>query len=129
MGQDGAMDPMTEVLAAAEERARALAGADDTALRALLHRDFGWTSHTGERFDLESYVRSNKAGRAVWHGQGLRDPAVVVVADTAVLTCVVVDEVDLGDGVRTFTMPMTQTWVRSGGRWLLLAGHAGPRLD
>jgi hypothetical protein len=24
---------------------------------------------------------------------------------------------------------MTQTWVDVGGRWLLLAGHAGPRLD
>ena len=48
---------------------------------------------------------------------------------TAVLTCVVVDEVDQGEGVRTDTMPMTQTWVRADGRWLLLAGHAGPRLD
>lgn len=119
------MDAKSEVLAAAEKRARALAGTDETALRALLHPDFGWTAHTGERLDLESYVRSNKAGRTVWKTQTLRDPAVVVVGPTAVLTCVVVDEVERG----TYTMPMTQTWVHEGGRWLLLAGHAGPRLD
>jgi hypothetical protein len=113
-----------EVLAAAEERAQALAGADEAALRRLLHPDFGWTSHTGERFDLESYLRSN-LDRNVWHGQLLRDPAVVVVAETAVLTCVVTDELEHG----TVTMPMTQTWVRTEGRWQLLAGHAGPRLD
>ncbi len=123
------MDERAEVLAAAEERARALAGTDETALRRLLHPDFGWTAHTGRRFDLESYVRSNRGGGTGWHGQTLRDPAVVVVGPTAVLTCVVVDEMDQGDGVRTFTMPITQTWVRDGGRWLLLAGHAGPRLD
>jgi Domain of unknown function (DUF4440) len=119
------MDPGIEVLAAAEERARALAGADETALRRLLHPDFGWTAHTGERFDLSSYLRSNLGGRTVWRAQTLRDPAVVVVGDTAVLTCLVTDEVERG----TFTMPMTQTWVRTDGRWLLLAGHAGPRLD
>ena len=118
-----------EVLAAAEERARALAGDDEDALRRLLHPEFSWTSHTGERFDRESYLRANRGGGTVWHGQSLRDPAVVVAGSAAVLTCVVVDEVDKGDGVRTYPMPMTQTWVDVGGRWLLLAGHAGPRLD
>jgi Domain of unknown function (DUF4440) len=117
------------VLAAARERARALAGGDEDALRRLLHPDFGWTSHTGERFDRESYLRANRGGGTVWHGQTLRDPAVVVVGAAAVLTCVVVDRVDKGDGVRTYTMPMTQTWVDVDGRWLLLAGHAGPRID
>ncbi len=117
------------MLAAAEERARALAGTDEAALRRLLHPDFGWTAHTGQRFDRDSYLRSNQGGGTVWHGQTLRDPAVVVVGPTAVLTCVVVDEVDKGAGVRRFTMPMTQTWVHTDGRWLLLAGHAGPRLD
>ena len=117
------------MLAAATQRARALAGGDEDALRRLLHPDFRWTSHTGEHFDRESYLRSNRRGGTVWHGQTLRDPAVVVVGPAAVLTCVVVDEVDRGDGVRTYTMPMTQTWVDVDGRWLLLAGHAGPRLD
>lgn len=117
------------VLAAAQERARALAGDDEDALRRLLHPDFRWTAHTGRRFDLESYVRSNRGGGTVWYGQTLRDPAVVVVGPTAIMTCVVVDEVDRGDGVTTYTMPMTQTWVRDDDRWLLLAGHAGPRLE
>lgn len=113
------------VLAAAEARARALAAGDEPALRALLHPDFRWTSHRGDRFDRDAYVRANCGGGTVWHGQELRDPTVTVVADTAVLTCTVIDEVGAG----TFTMPMTQTWVRTDGRWRLLAGHAGPRLD
>ncbi|MEV4109855.1 hypothetical protein [Nonomuraea sp. NPDC049695] len=46
------------------------------------------------------------------------------------LRCVVVDDVVTGEGVRSARrMPMTQTWVKEEGRWLCLAGHAGPRLE
>jgi hypothetical protein len=55
---------------------------------------------------------------------------VAVVGDTAVLRCTAVDTVDVGGtGPQTFTMPMTQTWVRTQDGWRCLAGHAGPRLD
>ena len=51
----------------------------------------------------------------------------MVVGDTAVLYAEVTDVVLADDGAETFTMPMTQVWVRQDGDWKCLAGHAGPR--
>ena len=116
------------VLAASEARAAALAGADADALLGLLHPRFQWTSHHGDRFDRDGYVRRNTGGAVSWKAQEMGDIEVVVVGDAAVVTCTVTDEVDAGEGFEVFTMPMTQTWVRSGGSWLCLAGHTGPRL-
>jgi len=53
---------------------------------------------------------------------------VVVVDAVAVLRCVAVDDVDVGEGRQEHRMAMSQTWIRVGGRWQCLAGHAGPRL-
>ena len=118
-----------DVLSAALQRAKAMAGKNETRLRELLHPSFTWISHKGDWFDLESYLDSNRRGSNTWHGQELRDPEVRVVDETAVLRCIVVDSVDIGSGQpETFTMPMTQTWIRQGDQWLCLAGHAGPRL-
>ena len=89
-----------------------------------------WTSHQGERFDLDSYLQSNQHGVNAWVDQERLDPELQVVGDTAVLTCVVRDRVDVGSGrPETFVMPMTQTWVRRRGRWVCLAGHTGPRVE
>jgi len=118
---------LDDVIAAAIERAAALAGADEDRLRRLLHPEFGWISHRGDRFDLESYLDSNQRGLTTWLGQELREPTVAVVGDTAVLRCTAVDTVDVGGGPETFVMPMTQTWVRTADGWRCLAGHAGPR--
>ena len=120
------MTPEDEVRAAASARADALARGDTDALRALLHPGFAWTSHRGETFDRETYVRRNTGGEVRWSGQTLEDVEVVVVGATAVLRCTAVDRIE-ADGPAVFRMPMTQTWVRSGGSWLCLAGHAGPR--
>ena len=95
----------------------------------LLHPDFGWTSHTGERFDRESYVRSNTEGNTRWDRQELSEVKVVAHERTAVLHCQVVDAVDHGAGVEELRMPMTQVWVRDNDHWLCLAGHAGPSLS
>ncbi|WP_327632961.1 nuclear transport factor 2 family protein [Kribbella sp. NBC_00482] len=116
-----------QVVAAARDRADALASGDGERLRSLLHRDFGWISHLGEEFDRERYISSNVGGSLTWNAQTLTDVQVVVVGDTAVLRCVVMDHVDAGRGEESFRMPMTQTWVRVTDRWLCLAGHAGPR--
>ncbi|WP_133784715.1 nuclear transport factor 2 family protein [Kribbella sp. VKM Ac-2571] len=117
-----------QVLAAARDRADALASRDGGRLRRLLHADFHWTSHRGEEFDRERYVSSNTGGKLAWSAQSLSGAEVVVVGDAAVLRCLVTDRVDAGRGTESFRMPMTQTWVRVSGRWLCLAGHAGPRL-
>jgi len=123
------MDSAQQVLEAARSRAEALVGGDPDRLTAFLHESFRWTSHTGEEFDLESYVRSNAGGRTVWRRQRMVDPEVTVVDDVAVLRCTVVDEVETTGGPETFRMPMTQVWVRYDAQWQLLAGHAGPRLS
>ena len=116
-----------DVLAAAQARADALGAGDAAALTALLHEDFRWTSHVGETYDRDEYVRRNTAGTTVWRSQELGDGLVVVVADTGALYAEVVDVVEGADGTPTaYRMPVTQVWVREGPHWRCLAGHAGP---
>ena len=122
------LDPRHEVIKAAEARAAALADADAEGLSRLLHQNFRWTSHVGETYSREEYIRRNTGGHTAWRSQHLTDPDVVVVGRTAVLFTEVIDVVDAGaDGPQWFRMPMTQVWVREGGEWTCLAGHAGPR--
>ena len=118
-----------DVLRAFERRAVALVDADERALRRLLHPEFVWTSHSGERFDLAAYLRANVDGRLRWLRQELHDPRVIVVGDVAVVTGVVSDTVVRGSAPVTFVMPLTQTWVADDGGWRCLAGHAGPLLE
>ena len=55
------MDATTEVIRAAEARAEALATGDTVTLRDLLHSEFRWVSHTGERFDRHRKERPKNA--------------------------------------------------------------------
>lgn len=122
------MNAEQQVVAAAEDRASALAAGDALRLAALLHEGFTWTSHTGETYSRSEYVRRNTTGHKVWRSQRLSGVEVVVVADTAVLYAEVTDEVQgEEDELEIFRMPMTQVWVRQGDVWKCLGGHAGPR--
>jgi cold shock CspA family protein len=114
------------LVVAARARAAALATNDAENLLRLLHPDFTWTSHRGEVLDRASYVRGNTDGSLTWLEQRLEEVRTRIVGDTGVLTCVAHDRV-VRDGVElTFTMPVTQTWVREQHQWRCLAGHAGP---
>ena len=129
----GAMNQADDVLAAAQQRARALRAGEADGLRRLLHPELRWTTHTGLQLDREGYIASNTGAQQTvrWVRQRLEDPDVTVVGDVAVLVCVVADTVvpaGRTDEV-THRMPMTQVWVRAHRGWQLLAGHAGPRLD
>lgn len=130
--QSGGMGTEQEraVIDASQDRAAALAAGDAERLRAVLHAQFRWTTHTGETFDRAAYIRRNTNGSTVWSSQVLSDPHVVVVDQTAVLYASVTDVIlsDRGEP-RTFEMPMTQVWVRDDGAWRCLAGHAGPRRE
>ena len=75
--------------------------------------------------DREGYVRNNTAGDLTWRSQRLDDTHVTRVGDTAVLTAVAVDDVERAGTPQTFRMRVTLTWVREGGEWVCLAGHAG----
>jgi hypothetical protein len=122
------MDAEQEVMAAAQERASALAAGDAERLSAVLHGDFRWTSHVGVTYSRSEYISRNTKGDTVWRSQRLSSPEVVVVGDTAVLYAEVTDVVLSGvDETETFQMPMTQVWVRLNRSWKCLAGHAGPR--
>ena len=119
------MNQADEVLMVAERRASALVDGEPDRLRRLLHPEFRWTSHRGDRLDREGYVRVNTR-ELRWVKQRLEDPEVTVVGDTALLLCTAHDTV-VRDGVeQTVTMPVTQVWVRSHKSWVCLAGHAGP---
>jgi hypothetical protein len=122
------MNQADEVLLLAEARARALVIGEPDRLRRLLHPEFRWTSHRGERFDRESYVLTNTRD-VQWVKQRLEDPEVTVVADTAVLLCTAHDTLVRQGLEQSFRMPVTQVWVRSYRSWVLLAGHAGPAVD
>ena len=121
------MDATTEVIRAAEARAAALAAGDVARLRDLLHSEFRWVSHTGERYDRDSYVSTYGQNGAEGSEQTLTDIRVVAHPQTAVLRCTVVESVDHGHGPREYRMPMTQVWVLRDEQWLCLAGHAGAR--
>lgn len=122
------MDDAQEVIAAARARAAALADGDGERLSALLHEDFKWTTHRGETYSRDEYVRRNTEGPTDWRSQDLDKTEVVVVGDTAVLYAEVTDVVVSAEGeFETFRMPMTQVWIRLNGDWRCLAGHAGPR--
>lgn len=117
------MDDRQEVILAAEARAEALARGDAAHLSSLLHTDFRWTSHTGDSFDRDDYVRRNTSGAVAWQSQQLCDIEVIVVPGAAVLRAEVVDTV----GGEVYRMPVTQVWVHGDSGWVCLAGHAGPR--
>ncbi len=122
------MDAAQEVMAAAEQRASALAAGDAQLLSALLHEDVRWTSHVGDTYSRSEYIRRNTEGGTVWRSQRLSSAEIVVAGDTAVLHAEVTDVVlSQNDEPETFRMPMTQVWVRLNQGWRCLAGHAGPR--
>ena len=64
----------------------------------------------------------------MWRGQTLEDVQVAVGGETAVLTAIVVDEVELDGEGATNRLRLTQVWVRGENGWTCLAGHAGPRV-
>ena len=70
------MSAHLDVLAAARARAEALAAGDAVRLTELLHADFRWTSHRGDRFDRAGYVEANTGGRTIWRRQDLGERSV-----------------------------------------------------
>ena len=65
----------------------------------VAHPQFRWVSHTGERFDRDSYVESGADASPA--GPPELSDVDVITHDpwTAVLRCQVLDEVDRGDGI------------------------------
>jgi len=117
-----------EVIASAQQRARALARRDAEELQRLMHPKLRWTTHLGVVLDRDAYIAGNTDGSLVWREQRLEQLTVAVVGDTAVLATVVVDVVERDGRQETFRLRLTQTWVREAGVWQCIAGHAGPSL-
>ena len=107
------MDDRAQVLAAARERASALADGDTERLSALLHAEFHWTSHVGETYDRTEYVRRNTEGHTVWRSQEMAAPRWTSSATPPCCAPTVTDVVLTESGEpATFRMPVTQAWVR-----------------
>jgi ketosteroid isomerase-like protein len=118
-----------QVLLVAEQRAIALAAGDPDALRALMHPSLQWTTYKGDLLSREQYVAGNTGGVLIWKSQRLEGTRVVVIGDTAVLTALVTDEVRRDGQDQSFTLRLTQTWVRAESGWQCLAGNAGPEVE
>jgi ketosteroid isomerase-like protein len=116
--------PSEEVTAAARRRAAALVSGDEATLRLLMHPDLQWTTFRGEVLGYEDYIAGNTRAGLRWRAQRLEGVTVVVVGDTAVLTAAVTDEVSRDGRDQSFTLRLTQTWVRTPEGWRCLAGHA-----
>jgi len=117
-----------QVLLAAEQRAAALAAGDLEALRALMHPALQWTTYKGDVLSRDQYIAGNTGGALTWRSQRLEGTRTVVVGDTAVLTALVTDEVRRDGQDESFTLRLTQTWVRAESGWQCIAGHAGPNI-
>jgi len=89
-----------------------------------MHPALQWTTHKGDVLGYEEYIEGNIRGGLVWRAQHLDDIRVVVVADTAVLTASVTDEVQRDGHDQIFILRLTQTWLRTSDGWRCLAGHA-----
>ncbi len=94
----------------------------------MMHPSLQWTTFRGEVLSREQYIARNTGGVLIWRSQRLVAPRVVVVGDTAVLTALVTDEVRKDGLDQSFTLRLTQTWVRAKSGWQCLAGHAGPEV-
>lgn len=94
-----------------------------------MHPSLQWTTFTGDVLTREQYIAGNTEGALRWRSQRLDGARVVVVGDTAVLTALVTDEVERDGHDQTFTLRLTQTWVRAADGWQCLAGHAGPEVE
>ena len=118
------------VIAHANRRSAALVARDTAALVELMHPRLRWTTHTGRVLRRDEYVEANTHGELRWLAQRMEDVAVEVFCDAAVLTALVIDEVRRGDGVpETFILSLTLGWIRTGGGWTCVSGHAGPRIS
>jgi len=118
-----------EVLEAAERRARALAENDAAELQRLHHAELLWTTHRGEVLDRERYIEGNTRGALRWKSQRLENVEIRIFESCAVLTAVVIDDVEQGGAAERFRLRVTQVWSRAGGSWQCVAGHAGPRIN
>lgn len=114
---------------AVQRRTDAVASGSEVQLERLLHREFVWTSHRGEVFDREGYVRANTGWSLSWRSLVLDDVRAVVTGDIGIVTATVTDTVEADGRPVRQRMRTTETWQRNGGEWACLAGHAGPLLD
>ena len=115
-----------EVIAAARLRASALVRGDSDELRRLMHPQLRWTTRLGVVLDREAYIEGNTNGSLVWRAQHIQEPAVIVVGNVAILTAMVIDEVEVEGKLQTFRLRLTQTWVHQEREWRCISGHASP---
>jgi hypothetical protein len=112
-----------EVLDVAAARAAALAAQDWELVDAQLHPEFVYTNSQGARLRRGAYLDFLRDGPLRWRAQSFEDVHVSRVGSTAVLTGVVVDDVDVGEAHHVLRFATTQVYVLVEARWRYLAGQ------
>jgi len=105
-------------------RAACLVRRDGAALRALLHRDFVYTTTEGRLCGPDEYIASTTAGDLHWQEQTFEEVQVASEGSVVIVTARVVDNLRWNDELVTWRFATTQVYVPTqDGRLLYRAGH------
>lgn len=105
----------------------AISRGDATAAAAFYDGAFVLTTGAGTRKSKAEIVKEIGRTDLVFEVNETSEVRVIRRGDTAVLVGVLRQRGRLGEKAFDATMLVTDTWVRSGDTWLLLAGHASAR--
>jgi hypothetical protein len=115
-----------DVLVAVTDRAEALVAQDWALVEGQLHPDFVYTNSRGERLTRAAYLDFLRLGPLRWRRQRLEQASVVVAGGAAVVTGVVVDDVEVDGEPHLLRFATTQTYVLLERGWSYLAGQTAP---
>ena len=104
-------------------RVQALQKGDHKALEELLAPQFVTTRPDGSVLGNDEYLQKLQTGKLKFQNLQHSDVNVHRVEDTAVITGLSTAQLHDEAGERRVTVRYTHTYVRAGGRWLLLAMH------
>lgn len=119
-----ALEVTQEIVQQVRSRAAALVAKDASAIAALLADDFVYTNSSGVVVNKRGYIEAYVLPPTViWRRQSLAVEKVVVTDDVAVVIGTVHDDARFGDLELNAKFRTTQTYRRTNGQWLYLAGH------
>ena len=113
-----------EVRAAEQQRFDAMVKQDVAALDTLLDEDLAYAHTDGETQSKEEFIEMIRSRHLVYESIEPSEVHVRMYDAAAIATGVSQMRVRSATGVSSFRIRFTETYVRSGGRWLLAAWQA-----
>ena len=114
-------DTEDTIRALEDARYAAMIAGDFAAFAAHAHPDMVYTHSTGIVDTLDSFREKVESGYYVYHRIDHPVDRILVVGDTAVVVGQMLADITAGGTDKRLANLCTATWVRDGGRWLLLA--------